>query len=234
MAKTTLVLLPGMDGTGTLFKPLIDTLGGRFRLVTVSYPADMPHGYAELEALAGATLPAEGPLILLGESFSGPIAIALAAARPSQIRGLILSCTFARNPRPLFSAFKWLVNFLPARPPMAIAGHFLFGRFATPELRGLLRQALEPVQPAVLRARLRAVPSIDATAALTRLRVPVLCLRASADRLVPASAALEIARLCPQARILTLPGPHCLLQAAPREAAHAIAEFIGAIGATDG
>jgi len=51
---------------------------------------------------------------------------------------------------------------------------------------------------------------------------------------VPSSAAPEIAAICPQARILPLAGPHCLLQAAPREAAQAVAEFIRAVGAANG
>jgi hypothetical protein len=76
----TLVLLPGMDGTGTLFEPFVAALGHEFAVKVVDYPRAEPLGYEQLELFATAALPSEGPLILLGESFSGPIAVALAAS----------------------------------------------------------------------------------------------------------------------------------------------------------
>ena len=75
----TLVLLPGMDGTGQLFAPFLAALGPEFRTRVVSYPVDQPLGYAELELLARAAIPARGPYVILGESFSGPIASMISA-----------------------------------------------------------------------------------------------------------------------------------------------------------
>lgn len=49
---TTLVLLPGMDGTGLLFAPLIEALSGRFPIEVVKYPLAAPAGYADLEQFA--------------------------------------------------------------------------------------------------------------------------------------------------------------------------------------
>ncbi|MBV8036510.1 alpha/beta fold hydrolase [Roseateles sp.] len=97
---TTLVLLPGMDGTGMdgtgmLFDPLMEALSGLIPLEVVKYPSATPAGYAEYERFAEASLPAKGPLVLLGESFSGPIAISLAAKHPMRIAGLVLCCAFA-------------------------------------------------------------------------------------------------------------------------------------------
>ena len=73
---TALVLLPGMDGTGDLFAPLLSALPPALRTIVVRYPCDRPLGYA------GRTRgPKDQPFVLLGESFSGPIAAAIAAAR---------------------------------------------------------------------------------------------------------------------------------------------------------
>jgi len=36
-----LVLLPGMDGTGLLLKPFIDSLGGRLETHLLDYPTDV-------------------------------------------------------------------------------------------------------------------------------------------------------------------------------------------------
>jgi surfactin synthase thioesterase subunit len=62
---TTLVLLPGLDGTGRLFKPFLRELPADWRVIVVVYPMDARLGYAELAALALSGLPAEGPLVLL-------------------------------------------------------------------------------------------------------------------------------------------------------------------------
>lgn len=226
----TLVLLPGMDGTGTLFEPFINALEDEFGIAVVTYPPDQPLGYAELEPIAAAALPDEGPLVLLGESFSGPIAIALAADFPSRVRGLILCCTFIENPRPIFSTFKLLAGTVPVRfAPLSVISHFLLGSFATPGLRLALKRALAPLSPAALRARLESVLSVDASPQLAAVRCPVLDLRASRDRVVPPAASRLVSRVCPAAERVFLDAPHSLLQALPSQAAATVAAFIRAL-----
>src|SRR5450631_2350467 len=100
---TTLVLLPGLDGTGSLFAPLIQELPEWMEPRVVVYPRDRCLGYADLDVLVNAALPVDRPYVLLGESFSGPIAIRVAAAQPAGLIGVILVCSFARNPYPLFA-----------------------------------------------------------------------------------------------------------------------------------
>jgi pimeloyl-ACP methyl ester carboxylesterase len=86
----TLVLLPGMDGTGDLFAPLVAALGPHMRTVIVRYP-DEPLDYASDEEIARAALPIGHPFILLGESFSGPIAVSIAASAPRGSRAYIFA-----------------------------------------------------------------------------------------------------------------------------------------------
>src|SRR5919109_330149 len=99
----TLVLLHGMDGTGNLFEPFVAAIGSGFNVNVVRYPTEEPLTYADLEAFARAALSTEGPCVILGESFSGPIAISIAASCPPRLTGVILCCSFARNLRPLFA-----------------------------------------------------------------------------------------------------------------------------------
>jgi pimeloyl-[acyl-carrier protein] methyl ester esterase len=222
----TLVLLPGMDGTGTLFAPFVAALGEAMPIQIVRYPLTPSLDYAGLEAFAQGTLPSDGPLVLLGESFSGPIAIALAAAMPERVKGLILCCSFARNPLPVLAPLKALTGLAPvAAVPLRLIAHFLLGDHATSPLRASLAQALAAVAPAVLRARLRAVLSVEASAALASIRVPVLYLRATHDRVVPRSASAHILSVCPHAQIVDVAGPHFLLQAAPSEAVSVVSDF---------
>ena len=79
MKKITVLLLPGMDGTGELFAPFIAALGCEFATLVVTYPTHASLDYAELETIARAAIPQDGAYVIVGESFSGPIAIALAA-----------------------------------------------------------------------------------------------------------------------------------------------------------
>lgn len=60
------------------------------RSVIVSYPPDQSLGYRDLAHLVRSRLPKDEPFILLAESFSGPIALALAADPPPQLKALIL------------------------------------------------------------------------------------------------------------------------------------------------
>jgi pimeloyl-ACP methyl ester carboxylesterase len=97
-----LILLPGMDGTGRLFGPLLRILPPGLEAAVVAYPADRPCGYAELLPLVEAAVPDGGEFLILGESFSGPLASLLAARRPRRLRGVILCASFARSPLPSF------------------------------------------------------------------------------------------------------------------------------------
>lgn len=222
-----LVLLPGMDGTGALFAEFVVSLGAEVEPVVVSYPPDRPLSYDKLESLARSYLPTDRPFVLLGESFSGPIAISIAASSPPGLRALILCCSFARNPRPAFGALRSLVALLPVRRvPSPVLGFVLLGRFSSARLRSALTQVLGGVSPTVLRARLRAILSVDVTPKLSHVRVPVLYLRASEDRLVPRAASQLIARLVPGMRVAELEAPHFLLQTVPAAAARYVSGFV--------
>ena len=224
-APITLVLLPGMDGTGDLFEPFIVALGGEFIVKRVVYP-NVVISHLELESVARSMIP-QGPYILIGESFSGPIAILLAASALSQLRGLILCCTFARNPRPMFSGLRQLINFLPlALAPVAVVARVLLGRFSTPALELTLAQALAQVSGPVLRSRLQDVLVVDVSEKLSAITVPVLYLRASQDTLVPFSASEHLVGLNSRIEIVEIDAPHFLLQAAPVEAAKVVAFFV--------
>jgi hypothetical protein len=49
VSRTTLVLLPGLDGTGDLFAPVVDALGPNVPTQIVRYPLSHASGYASCE-----------------------------------------------------------------------------------------------------------------------------------------------------------------------------------------
>lgn len=222
----TLVLLPGMDGTGDLFAPLAAVLVGHLPVQVLRYPPDLPAGYEELSDFVRAALPRDRPFVLLGESFSGPIAVTLASEAPSNLRGLVLCCSFVRNPVPWLAWLAPFARWLPVRSvPTRLIAWFLLGRSSTAAWRDALGLALAKVSATAIRARARAVLTVDATSALRQTSVPLLYLRASEDRVVPASASRAVLRARPDATLVELVGPHFLLQEAPALAAEAIQAF---------
>jgi pimeloyl-ACP methyl ester carboxylesterase len=227
MPAPTLVLLPGLDGTGELFRPYVEALGSKLTSTTVSYSPSSHGTYADCKAVALSKLPQREPYVLLGESFSGPIAIALAAARPAGLRGVILVGTFATSPSPWLG---WLVPFLRFTPtgrmPAAAMNRTLLGAFATPSVESQLHSAIGKVKPEIYRQRLRAISKVNVRADLARINVPMVYFRATHDELVPRSASEQIASLWPQLSIVDFEAPHLLLQCAPVAAARATQEFI--------
>ena len=227
METPTLVLLPGLDGTGDLFGPLISAIGAHFDTLIVRYPTQEALGYAEIEALVRESLPIDKPIVVLGESFSGPIAASIAASPPANLRGVVLCCTFVSNPQPWLSSLKifaGLVN--PKWIPLAVTSLLLMGKHSTPPLRASLAGALAKVAPNAFQARLRAILDVNVSAALGEAKVPVLYLQALQDRLVPASASKQVIEALSAIQIARIDGPHFLLQIHPLQTAKAIHKFI--------
>lgn len=220
------MLLPGLDGTGTLFEPLLDSMGSEAATTVVDYASPEVSRYADCRAVAERKLPHDEPYVLVGESFSGPIAVSIAAAHPPGLCGVVLVGSFIANPR---LALKWLSAFIPVLPrhhaPDWVGDFLLLGRHATPELRARVREAMTGVTPNAVRARLREIVQVNVANELSAINVPLLYLRAVEDRLVPRTCADEIARLSRRARIADVRAPHMLLQCAPAECARLILDF---------
>ncbi|WP_457424856.1 alpha/beta fold hydrolase [Roseateles sp. P5_E7] len=225
---TTLVLLPGLDGTGTLFQPFLRELPEEWRPLVFAYPMDADAGYDALTRLAAQALPADGPVVVLGESFSGPIAIRLAALLGARLKALVLCCSFARNPRPGLARLGGLIAWLPSPAvlPSSLTAQALLGSNPPVESKALLATALASLPAAVLRARLRMVMTVDVTGELGTVRAPLLYLQAAQDRIVPPAAAADIQLLRPQTIVTCLPGQHGLLQAAPAASAATMTSFL--------
>ena len=222
----TIVMLPGMDGTGDLFAPIIAELGSTISAIAVRYP-DAPVGYEALIAHARQALPATGDFFVLGESFSGPVAVALAADGHPRLRGLILSAAFISNPLPWTSPIAPLVEVAPVTgAPASLLTRALLGHFSTPARRSMIGASLAQKSRTTIRARLRAIAEVDMRERLAAVTVPILYLRASHDRIVPESAGDLVMQIKPDTTLVTVEAPHFLLQVGFREAARVIRAFV--------
>jgi pimeloyl-ACP methyl ester carboxylesterase len=228
-ARISLVLLPGMDGTGELFAPLLAELPLTMPVTVVRYP-DRAATYAEHVEVARPELPRDRPFVMLGESFSGPVAVTLAADTPPGLRGLILCASFLTCPSRLLRALRPLTPLAtPKLVPAFIAHHSLLGSFATPSLRAAHRRALAHVSSPALTARLRAMADVDVRGALRSLDIPSLYLRGTRDRVVAARFGAEFLATARHGRVVDVDAPHFLLQARAREAATEILGFLAGL-----
>jgi len=222
--RLPLLLLPGLDGTGLLFRALRAHLPEEVAPVCESLPPDPRLGYRDL---ASGLHPPDVPYAVLGESFSGPLALLLADRDPN-VRAVILAASFARRPA---GALSWLWPLVRsplfrARLPDAVLRRFLLGEDAAALDLAAFRMAGRFVEPAVMAARLRAVGRVDVERELGRCRVPVLYLRARRDRLVGPEVAERVRRVNPRVEVEALDAPHLVLQRAPEEAGRRIGEFL--------
>lgn len=224
-----LVLLPGMDGTGELFRYFVDALPGEFDTVTVRYPNNQHLSYSELLSFVRVACPVSEPLVLVAESFSTPLAIQYAATNPANLEGLVLCAGFATSPMRGWRRFVGVllapIMFRVALPKLAVK-LWLVGSDAPPSLLAAVRVAISSVQPKVMAARARAVLACDARTELSQIAVPILYLQAKQDRLVGGTSLEEIRRIKPQMSVASLEGPHLLLQREPLRAAEVVVEFV--------
>jgi autotransporter-associated beta strand protein len=225
--ERNLILLPGLDGEGFSLRKLVGELPTSVRPTVITYPRDRATGYEGLVAFVTPLLPA-GPFVLLGDSFSSPLAIMLAARRPAGLRGLILTSGFARNP--LWSSPTWLA---PVAAPLA-------GRLYEPYVRTKVwwrghgpvgearRASLAGLQPAVMGSRVHAVLRVNVLPQLAACPVPVLYVRGSRDRLVVERNLREMQQRLPSMRVAEFDGGHCVLKSRAPQAAAAICDFVEA------
>jgi pimeloyl-ACP methyl ester carboxylesterase len=225
----TLVLLPGLDGTEVFFEPLLAALPPWVRPVVVTYPTSGANGYSDLLPIAEAAVASLDDFYVLGWSFSGPLALMLAAKEPSRTRGVILCASFVRSPRPVLSWLRFAVVppvvglvRVARRTPGVLLGTW------SPELRRAKRGTWARVSSRVLAARARAILAVDARQYLRNCQRPVLYLAGSRDTVVHSRNAAEIARESSTTRIVTIDGPHLAMYTNPHAAAQAILRFMGA------
>lgn len=220
-----LLLLPGLDGTARLFDPLIAALPPSVRPLPIAYPTTEILGYPELEALVTAQLP-EGPFALLGESFSGPVALRIAAKRPPGLRAVVLTASFIRSLLPRLLRAVARPALFRMRPPDFFLRAKLIGPDASPALVAAVGDAVASVRPEVTAARIREIVDVDATAFLLETQVPILHLRGAQDQLVSAKVTGLLKSVRPDVEMEEIDGPHLLLQRHPAEATAIIVRFL--------
>jgi pimeloyl-[acyl-carrier protein] methyl ester esterase len=215
-----IVLLPGLDGTGTLFEGFTRAAPSGVHLDVAALPRE-PLSYPELAASLAPRLQLDADTVLLAESFSGPLAILLAQHR--QLRTLVLCNTFVVPPRPrALAALPFSLLFhLPL--PGAIIRRYLVGRDASDALVKQVQTTVATVPARVLAARVSSVLTVNVGREFAQCTSPLLYLRGTEDHLVSDASLDKLVKAASvPVSVARIPGPHLLLQAAPDAAWRAI------------
>jgi len=229
LSPITLVLLPGLDGTGNLFANLLPELPRTVNAITATYPSDRFLPYPELVSWLCELVPKDGPFAILAESYGTPLAVKFAATHPTNLIGIILSAGFISNPVRMWVPLAKLLTrplFFRFRPPDFVHEYFIAGSRAPERLKLAVRHTVRSVNAEVFAKRARAVIDCDARQEIRQIRVPLLYLQATDDRLVGRECLDEIKRLHPETISISIRAPHLLLQREPRVAARAITQFL--------
>ncbi|MBL9203731.1 MAG: alpha/beta hydrolase [Opitutaceae bacterium] len=226
-SRITFVLLPGLHGTSGLMAEFIRCRPEAVDTLALDYPTHQVMDYPALVRWVCDRLRSvPGPLVLLGESFSGPVALAAAALIADRVRAVILVATFVIPPRTrLLRLLPWTLGFALTRPFFALKVR-LTGTSTSVSLLTAAARELQKVAPRVLSHRIHTILTVDAAESLRRATVPILYLQAARDRVVPARTFLTIRMIRPDAELKTISSSHLLLQARPSETWTAISDFL--------
>jgi len=230
-----LVLLPGMDGSGEMFRDFVNALPKDFETESVLYPNNVAHGYAALMRYVQEAVPKDAPFVLVAESFSVPLAILLAATQPRNLKGIVLCAGFATSPVRgwMRSVGLWVL-------PVFLFAERVFGHVTLPEfmaewlllgsnppkaLAERLQVAVSWVKPRVMAKRIRSALTCDVLGALAQVNVPVLYVQATQDRLVSPDCLGEMQLVKPE-KTVAIFGPHMMLQRQAELSAQVVVEFV--------
>jgi len=222
METVNTLVLPGLDGTDLLLDGFRQSAPPTYRVTVHALPDDHSVGYRELCDQFTEIVQSTQKCTLIGESFSGPLAVLLAHRHPDIVRHLVLVATFASSPMPrLAMLIPWAVVFRLSLPTF-VARRFLIG--PDRELISKLQNAVRVHTPRTLAHRMRVVSEVDVTSELQQLTCPITYLRPNDDALVSKRHMHRLSRLNEHITVRQIDAPHLILQAQPQQAWRHIVE----------
>lgn len=218
-----LVMLPGMDGTGLMFAPLIAQLPTNICPKIIPIPETCFSSHRELAKTVMDDFP-EGPCIILAESFSGRTAYELCLMVPERINHVLFAASFLVKPSRLSGYSKYLPLF-PLKNdliPDWCLSKLLFGVENAPI--ELLHESLSQADSALLRNRLGIMAKMAAPE--ERIDMPCTIIKATRDYLVNAKAQQSISDVFSKSDFYEMETGHFVLQAVPKEVATVLSVII--------
>ncbi len=217
-----------MDGSGELFRELIEILPEGLESEALWYPADRYLNYRDLAGTLRGAIPVDEPFVLVAESYATPLGILIAAMEPPNLKGLVLSAGFATSPlRGWRRTLAW--DLAPVYSHVSIPGfvarYLMVGDAAPKPLVEALQGAMSWLTPKVFGGRVREMLNVDVRTELAQVKVPVVYLQPTKDRLVDAACRAEM-QVVKEGRVVPMDAPHLVLQSEPILCTEILAEFV--------
>jgi pimeloyl-ACP methyl ester carboxylesterase len=238
--RDAIVLVPGLDGTGSLFYRQVPLLETRHAVTTHRLRDDAERMSELVDDLDARVREAAGggPVTLIGESFGGALSLSYALAHPERVARLVVLNSF-----PYFTPQSRLAlgyHLLRATPwgMMRLVRQLTAFRMHSRHTHAAERRRFHQLMRATTRegylSRLRMLRQYDVRDRLKELRLPVLYLAADRDHLVPSVAQARLmSRLTPNATLRVLEGHgHICLIAPDLNLADIIDQWRGEGGAS--
>ncbi len=219
-----IVLLPGLDGTGELFYPLLQRLSV-FDVKIIKLPLTGNQDYETLSNHLKLLLPTKD-FILVAESFSGPIAAILANKNISALKGIVFVATFLSTPAKHLLA---LSQYVPVKALLNLplsdffTKHLLFESTVTKEMLEKFNRVVKTLPATIFKQRLKVLLNLKFN--YETCDIPSVYLQPENDRLVDKDKYEEFERYFSNISRQSIAGPHFLLQTQPDKCAEEIQRF---------
>jgi pimeloyl-[acyl-carrier protein] methyl ester esterase len=218
------LLLPGLDGTGNLLRHFVEMTPASLSCEVIAYQESFVN-LDDYINVVKARLSTKTKIVLIAESFSGPIATHVASRYPEQVAGIIFAASFVNPPHPV------LLNIASVMPTPAfgamrtsLVNHFCVNGMREKNVINEASAVVGELASAVIKRRLMLLGSL-AKLAHAQIDIPVLSLRATQDRLITQEATSSITTTFPKTISIDVDSPHFLLQACPQECWRHIEKF---------
>ena len=243
----TLMLVPGLNGTGVSWRNQVPVLAKHFEVVVhdhrgcgQSTPSKIKYSVDQMASDALKLMDALGiaKAHYLGHSTGGAMGQVLAIDHPDRIDGLVLSATWAKSDayfKRLFAARKRALNdsgpeaYLKASNLALLPPWFIAER--TAEVDALEAMALKNFgQPEIWESRIDAISVHDRLDKIATIRHRTLILVAEDDMVTPLYFAKQLAAKIPNATLKTLKtGGHMCMITVPEDYNRLVVDWLTAI-----
>lgn len=209
-----IVLLPGLDGTGILFKKLIECLPRHLEVDVVSYENIEGLSYINQAKEIASKYQGE-EIFIVGESYSGSVAYELCQLLNSNLKGIVFLASFISRPTLLsvWTSFIPVGLLAPNFLTRALLYFFGFNGSGGKNRVTAVFHSLKIANKAKLRSRLRNIsnlrnPGFD-------IACPVIYVRPSKDWFVARKSVNILASKCSFFKEVSVEGGHFIAQANP-------------------
>jgi len=221
MDKLTVILLPGLDGTGLLFRPLLEELPSSLDIEVISLDKLNGSTYHE-QAIEIASTLTNQKLLLVAESYSGRIAYELCEQLSKNITGIVFIASFIDSPSVTAKLAKLIPVFMLKPSPISkwLLGKMGFSGFGNKALVNRVFESLAIADKHKLKARLKNISNLSAPT--KTYDISCVYIQPSTDLLVSSKAAQNIKTVFPNTELVSLQGGHFIAQSNPAGCAKVI------------